>query len=258
MTIFIAILLGIVQGLTEFLPISSSGHLVLLGQIFILPENNILFFILLHLATLIAVIIVFNKAILDLIKHPFSKKSFMLILATTVTLILALLFNDFFENAFSGAFLYISFFVTAIFLLIAEWVGKSNKQPKDISFKNAFIIGVFQGFAILPGISRSGATISSAIVQGIDKNKAAEFSFLLSAPIILASFIWELLKVKESAVEIYILPTIFGFLFAVIFGIIAIKIMLKVIQKVNYKYFSFYLIFLSIILILNQFVFNWF
>jgi len=232
--------------------------LVLLSQIFVLPENNILFFILLHLATLIAVIIVFNKAILDLIKNPLSKKTIMLILATVVTLILALLFKNFFENAFSGVFLSVSFFVTAIFLLIAEWFGKHSKERKDISFKSSFVMGLFQGFAILPGISRSGATISSAIVQGIEKNKAAEFSFLMSIPIILISFIWELLKIGESTVNIHLLPTIFGFLFALIFGIIAIKIMLKVIQKANYKYFSFYLIILSVILILNQLVFNWF
>ena len=258
MTILVAILLGIVQGLTEFLPISSSGHLVLLGQIFILPENSILFFILLHLATLIAVVIVFNKTILDLIKHPFSKKMLMLVSGTVVTLILALLFKDFFENAFSGAFLSISFLVTAIFLLIAEWVSKHNKEPKDISLKNTLVMGLFQGFAILPGISRSGATISSAIVQGVEKNKAAEFSFLMSAPIILISFIWEILKLEGDTTNLYFIPTAFGFLFALIFGVIAIKVMLKVIQKANYRYFSFYLIILSFILILNQFVFNWF
>lgn len=258
MSIFIAILLGIVQGLTEFLPISSSGHLVLLAQVFHLQENNILFFIILHMATLFAVLFVFKNSVIDLIKHPLSKKSKMLVVATMITLTLAFLFRDFFENAFSGALLILSFLTTAIFLLFAEWVSKNNTRPKNLNFSNTAIMGLFQGLAILPGISRSGSTISSAIVQGINKKDAAEFSFLMSIPIILASLVWELLKLNTSQINIELLPTLFGFMFAVIFGIIAIKMMLKVIEKVKYHYFSVYLILLSIFLLLNQTLFHWF
>jgi undecaprenyl-diphosphatase len=119
-------------------------------------------------------------------------------------------------------------------------------------------MGLFQGLAILPGISRSGATISSAIVQGINKKDAAEFSFLMSIPIILASLVWELLKFDPTVTTIKLLPTAFGFVFALLFGIIAIKIMLKIIEKAKYYYFSTYLIALSIFLMLNSLVFNWF
>jgi undecaprenyl-diphosphatase len=258
LTIFIAILLGIVQGLTEFLPVSSSGHLVLLGQVFYLHENNLLFCIILHLATLFAVLFVFKNSVIQAVKHPFSKKSKMLIFATCITLILAFLFEDFFQNSFSGGYLAASFFVTALFLLFAEWVSKQNKNPKQLNYKNTAVMGLFQGFAILPGISRSGATLSSAVVQGINKKDAAEFSFLMSIPIILASLIWELLKLDTSSVNIELMPTLFGFVFALLFGVFAIKIMLKVIEKAKYHYFSIYLFVLGLFLVLNSTVFRWF
>lgn len=258
MSIIIAILLGIVQGLTEFLPVSSSGHLVLLGQVFQLQENNILFFIMLHLATLLAVLFVFQKSVLELIKHPFSKKAKMLMVATAITLTLALLFRNFFENAFSGTFLAFSFLVTALFLMIAEWVTKQNNKPKPLNYKNTAIMGLFQGLAILPGISRSGSTISSGIIAGVNRTDAAEFSFLMSIPIILASLVWELLKLNTANVQLELVPTLFGFLFAMVFGVFAIKIMLKVIEKAKYYYFSIYLILLSLFLTINSVFLNWF
>lgn len=258
MSIIIAIILGIVQGLTEFLPVSSSGHLVLLQTIFGIQENQILFDIILHLGTLVAVVFIFKKQVLEIIKNPLSKKTKMLVLATIITLSIAILFKDFFEDAFNGGYLAFSFLITASFLILAEFISKKYNSNKALNFKNTAVMGVFQGLAILPGVSRSGSTISSAIVQGVNKKDAAEISFLMSIPIILASLVWELLKVSEQTVNLQILPTIIGFLMAIIFGIIAIKIMLKIIEKAKYWVFSVYLIALAIFLMFNEWVFMWF
>lgn len=258
MTIIIAIILGIIQGLTEFLPISSSGHLVLAGQIFNISQNSILFSIILHLGTLFAVLFVFRVQVLELVKHPLGKKAKMLILASVITLVIAFLFNDFFEEAFNGGLLAFSFLLTAIFLITAEYIAKKYKNTKSLSYTNTAVMGVFQGMAILPGVSRAGATISSAVVQGVNKSDAAEFSFLMSVPIILASLVWELFKASEQEVALQILPSIAGFLTAVLFGVLAIKIMLKVINTARYFYFSIYLIALSVFLLLNEYVFLWF
>lgn len=258
MSILLAILFGIVQGLTEFLPISSSGHLVLLQQIFGLAEPLLLFDIILHLGTLLAVCIVFKNTLWEVIKHPFSKKGKLLMLATTITLILAFIGKDFFEDAFAGSFLWISFFITGVILLFAQWTSTHTKESHSITYTNGTVMGLFQGLAILPGLSRSGLTISSAIVQGVNRKEAAEFSFLMSIPIILASFFWELLKLDTQTGSVSILPMLIGFLFATVFGFLAIKIMLKVIEQAKYYYFSIYLLFLSIFLVLNQTVLFWF
>ena len=128
---WIAILLGCVQGLTEFLPISSSGHLVLLQKIFNIENNIIIFDVIVHLGTLVAVFMVYRKSIIDLIKHPFSRKSKFLISATIPTLIIALLFKDFFENSFNGNLLIVGFLTTAVFMFICTYVSKHYYQYKQ-------------------------------------------------------------------------------------------------------------------------------
>ena len=258
MTIIIVIILGIIQGLTEFLPISSSGHLVLVAQMFSIYQSSILFSIILHLGTLFAVLFVFKNQVMELVKHPFQKRGKMLVLASIITITLAVLFNDFFEEAFNGGLLAFSFLLTASFLIVAEYVAKKYKNSRNLSYTNTAVMGLFQGMAILPGISRSGATISSAVVQGVNKKDAAEFSFLMSIPIILASLVWELLKLDVQNANLQVLPAIVGFLTAALFGVFAIKIMLKVINSAKYFYFSLYLIALSVFLLLNQYVFLWF
>lgn len=258
MNIIYAIILGIVQGLTEFLPVSSSGHLVLLQNIFGIKNDIILFDVILHLGTLVAVFIVYRKTIFELIKKPFSKKMQYLVVGTIPTVIIALLFKDFFEGAFSGDFLFIGFLATAILLIIADFCDKKYKNKYDMNFKRVSVMGLFQGFAIMPGLSRSGSTITSAIVMGVDKKDALEYSFLLSIPIIFASMIYELIKTPIQTVSIGILPIIFGFVFSAIFGYLAIKFMIKLVQNKSYKYFSIYLIILSVFLILNKFIFKLF
>lgn len=258
MSIIYAIILGIVQGLTEFLPVSSSGHLVLLQNIFGIKNDIILFDVILHLGTLVAVFIVYRKTIFELIKKPFSKKMQYLVVGTIPTVLIALLFKDFFEGAFSGNFLFVGFLATAILLIIADFCDKKYKNKNDMNFKRVSVMGLFQGFAIMPGLSRSGSTITSAIVMGIDKKDALEYSFLLSIPIIFASMIYELIKTPIQTISIGILPIIFGFIFSAVFGYLAIKFMIKLVQNKSYKYFSIYLIILSVFLILNKFIFKLF
>lgn len=258
MTILIAIILGIVQGLTEFLPVSSSGHLVLLQQIFNIDNNIILFDVILHLGTLIAVLFVFKKQVLELIKNPFGKKSKMLFLATIITMLIAFVLKDFFEESFNGSLLAFGFLITATILLITQFVATKHKDNKQLKYKNSAVAGLFQGLAILPGISRSGSTISSLVVSGIKKEEAAEFSFLMSIPIILASLFYEILKINTQSLSLPIIPIIAGFVFAIIFGVIAIKLMLKIIKNIKYFYFSIYLVIIAVFVLLNNFVFMWF
>lgn len=258
MNFIFAAILGLVQGFTEFLPISSSGHLVLLENVFGIQNNCLLFDIVLHLGTLVAVFIIYKKDIVFLIKNPLCETALKIYTATIPTLFIAILFNDFFENAFSGNTLFISFFITAIILIIAEIVSHKSYQYKSISYKKAMVIGLFQGFAIMPGISRSGTTISACMVQGIKREDSANFSFILSIPIILCSAIYECLKLPTTNITIPFLYFVVGFIFAAISGFISIKIMLKIIKKAKYSYFSIYLIILSVLLFFNQYIFKWF
>jgi len=254
MSVWVAIILGIVQGLTEFLPISSSGHLVLLEQIFGFTHNVILFDVILHLGTLCAVVFYYRKKIWELLKNPLSQKMQLLIFATFPTLMIVLFFKDFFVESFNGETLAIGFMVTAIFLIIAEVVSKNYYQYKKNSFSKAFIVGVFQGVAILPGISRSGSTITCAIVQGIKQDEAVEFSFLLSIPIIIASFVFKCFDLNTEPITISSGCIILGFLFSAISGFFAIKLMNIIVKKAKYSYFAVYLILLSAFLILNKYV----
>ena len=250
MSILSAIILGIVQGLTEFLPVSSSGHLVLLEKIFGIKNNLILLNVVLHLGTLFAVVIYYRKRLLQYLKNPFQKEVGHLCVATIPTVIIFLLFKNIIEKSFGGDYLVIGFLITAVIMLICNFVTSyKNVIAKPFTYKSAIIMGVFQGLAIAPGISRSGSTITSGVVYGCDKNKVADFSFLMSIPVILASLVFELFKLNSSVVAIDILPIIVGFVFAFIFGFISIKFMLKVVSRAKFYWFSIYLIILSFVLL---------
>lgn len=255
---WIALILGCVQGFTEFLPISSSGHLVLLEQIFKIENNIILFDIILHLGTLVAVVIIYRKTLIELIKNPFSLKGKLLITATIPTVIIALLFRNFFENAFNGNALILGFLTTAVFMFICEYVSKNCYQYKKMDYSSSCLMGIFQGLAMLPGISRSGSTITSAIVCGVKRTEAAEFSFLLSIPIIIGSAIFECLKINSQPFSLNLSCIAIGFFSALITGIISIKFMLKVIKNSKYHYFAIYLLVLSLFLIINKHFLFWF
>ena len=202
----ILVVLGIVQGLCEFLPISSSGHLVLLSRWFGV-ENSLFVSIILHIATLLSIFVVLRKEVFSLIRHPFSKDSLQLSISTIITCVVAIILMPFISTSFEGEFLPWAFLITSALLFIVEKLSKTtNHKNKELSFKQAVIIGLAQGLAIFPGISRSGATISAGALSGADREKSAKFSFLVSIPIIIASLIMEIIKIVILAETISVNP----------------------------------------------------
>lgn len=245
------ILLGIVQGLTEFLPVSSSGHLVLLDKIFGVETGNFIFVsILLHIATLFSVIILYRKEIYGLIRHPLQKKVQYIIISTFFTGIVFLTFKTFFLNSFEGGLLPVCFMVTAIFLVLTYFKTQNVKIYKPLNYTRASAIGLMQGVAVLPGISRSGSTIFAGTMLGLDSDEATSYSFILSIPIILLSLIYEIYECVQKSAILYsgsAVNMIIAFLLAFIFGIFAIKIMKKFAKTKKYYIFSIYLAIISII-----------
>ena len=261
MAIFIIVLIGLVQGLAEFLPISSSGHLYVLYDVFNITSNTLFLSIIMHMATLMAVIIVYFEDIKLLIKNPFCKTNKLLLTATIPTIIIVLIFEFLLDNIFGGNFVIIGFLITAIILIISEKLNKPDITNTDIlnmniSYKTAVIIGISQGVASIPGISRSGSTIATALICNVNKNDATKFSFLLSIPIILASFLYELLKIKEVSFEFGTIELFVGFITAFFAGLFAIKYMINYIKNKKLYVFSIYLFILSGILILKEVIFN--
>ena len=252
MTILVALILGLVQGLTEFLPVSSSGHLMLLNQIFKIEGDFLFISIVLHLATLFAIVIVFYKEIWQLIKHPFSKQAINLYIATIPTVTIVLLFKAFIEKFFNNASLLPFCFMFTAFLLVITQFLSNKKQVdfnKQIKTSSAFIMGISQGFAVIPGISRSGSTICTGLILGEEREQTAKFSFLMSIPIIFASLLYEIIF-TDSVITIKtvgVLPLLIAFLSAFLVGILSIKFMLRVVKNSKYYYFSIYLIALSIL-----------
>lgn len=243
MTVIEAIILGLVQGLTEFLPVSSSGHLIM-AQKLLGVEGDLLFFdIMLHIGTLVAVFVVFYKDILGLLKPPF-KSLGLLVLATIPAVIVMLLFKDHVETLFGGKFLFLGFLLTAGILMATEWYGRRAKSDKDITIYTALAMGAAQAIAVIPGISRSGSTISGGVFSGVQRNKVAKFSFLMSIPVILGSGLVSVLDVTVGGAGmggIGVGAIIAGMLASAISGYFAVRFMLKIIQKCNYKWFSLYL-----------------
>jgi undecaprenyl-diphosphatase len=174
-SILLALFLGIVQGLAEFLPISSSGHLILFQHIFKLPEDMLLFDIILHVATLVAVVIVFHKKIWQLVRHPFNKTNLYLIITTVITCTLVLVFKDWIDKAFNYRILPFTFMITAMILWSTSLCrGGRESHREKIGGAAAVVGGVAQGLAVVPGLSRSGTTISALLHTGVERKEAAE------------------------------------------------------------------------------------
>ena len=266
MSIFESALLGLIQGVCEFLPVSSSGHLLLarllLGIQTDTPAMKMLD-ILLHVGTLIPVIVIFWKDWIKMICHPIKDKSFiMLIFASVPTLLIyiaaKILFDevDGFDVFNSGWFLGASFLITALFLIICDFSSRSALRRKtEVNLKSAVFMGLFQGIGMIPGISRSGSTITGGVLTGLRKDTAARFSFIMSAPAILGSLMMEGKDALEEGYinEIEIIPTLIGVLIACIAGFIAIRFMLKIIATVPMGYFALYLAVIGVAYLLLQF-----
>lgn len=248
--IFFVIILALVQGLTEFLPVSSSGHLVLLNKFFGIGNDFLLLSIILHVATLFSVFIVLRKEIFAILKDPFGKQTQKLLFATIPTVLIVLLFKGFIDTTFDGRFLPFCFMLTAVLLVVSEIISKKaqNKQ-KDISKSMALFMGVAQGIAVLPGISRSGATICAGLIQKGKREEVTHFSFLMSIPIILASLALEIYEYATAgqALTLAWYEIAIGFIVAFISGIFAMKFMINIVKKHSLIWFAIYLFVLSII-----------
>ena len=267
MNILYAVILGIVQGVTEFLPVSSSGHLVLLQKIFGITEPALFFDTMLHAGTLTAVFIVLWKEILEILKKPLQPLTWFLIIATIPAVAAALVFGKTIDNLFeSGKFLGVAFLITALLLSIAESLSKRAgaegglKKREDMNWIDALVIGILQAIAIIPGISRSGATISGALSRKLDRDFAARFSFLLSIPAILGAVVLQskdILKlgIADETVNggISTAAVITGTLFAAVTGYFAIRFMLKIIREKSLRGFAIYTTILGILILFDQF-----
>lgn len=262
MSLFEAIILGLVQGLSEFLPISSSGHLALLQYFFKIEGESVLAFAtLLHLGTLLSIFAVYYKDIFELflelcatIKDIFTGKGprininetrrlgFMIITATIPTALIGLAFQDFFGDLYLSLIaIGAGLLVTGTFLWFAEKMAKGRKSVSNMKFKDAFLIGIFQSIALVPGISRSGATMVGGLFSGLRRELAVRFAFLISIPSVLGAVILEAPAAFEKGVDMeLLLPIIVGVVIAAISGFIAIKTMIRVVSNKKLYYFSFY------------------
>lgn len=244
-----AIILGLVQGLTEFLPVSSSGHLeigkAILGDKSI-PSESLLFTVVLHFATALSTLVVFRKDVAEIFKGLFQFKkneetmfSLKIIISMIPAALVGIFFDEEIEALFGGNILLVGFMllITALLLYLAD---KAKNTEKPVSYSNAFIIGISQAIAILPGISRSGATISTSVLLGNDKSKAARFSFLMVVPLILGKIAKDMLSgdLFETATEPSIL--ILGFISAFIAGIAACTWMISIVKNSKLSYFAIY------------------
>lgn len=246
MKIWEALVLGLVQGASEFLPISSSGHLLLLEKLGV-GQENLFFNIMLHVGTLAAVLIAMRKKWLLLLRHPINKTNGYLILACVPTVALAFVFKLLAPSLIDGKLLGCGFVLTTCLL----YVGENFKLHKTalVDVKTSILTGVLQGIAVLPGVSRSGATISSMRFQGVQKEDATTFSFLLSIPIIIGSALYESIDLITGKVTLDISPAalIVGVLAAFVSGLLSIKFFLKLIEKHSMTVFIIYTLLLGLV-----------
>ena len=259
MEIIDAIILGIIQGLTEFLPVSSSGHLEI-GKAILgddsLPKESLLFTVVLHFATALSTMVIFRKDILDIIKGilkfewnedlQFISK---IALSMIPAVIVGLFFEEELEQLFNGNILLVGcmLIVTAVLLFLAD---KAKDTQKKVSFSNAFIIGISQAIAMLPGISRSGATISTSVLLGNDKTKAARFSFLMVVPLIFGKIAKDLLGGELTYDSSNITALSVGFIAAFVAGLFACTWMIALVKKSKLSYFAIYCVVVGVIAII--------
>ncbi|MCA1031246.1 undecaprenyl-diphosphate phosphatase [Bacillus timonensis] len=237
-----AIILGIIQGLTEFLPISSTGHLYLGRNLFGLNEAGLFLDTMLHIGTFIALVIFYRDIILKVIKNPFSKLTLLLMIGTLPAVAAGLLFSDYFEEiSTTGATIGWEFLITGGFLWFADSIKKGSKKLDQITLTDSFVIGSFQALAIFPAISRSGLTIVGALLRKIEKETAAYFSFLLSLPAIFGAILLQSSSlVSGEHSDISLTSLLLATIASGIFGYIAVKFMINFVKTRSLKIFAVY------------------
>jgi undecaprenyl-diphosphatase len=248
MSVIESLILGLIQGLTEFLPVSSSGHLELAKALLgseALPKESLLVTVILHFATALSTLFLFRKDVWAIIQKTLSKDSssitftFSIVLSMLPAAAVGFFFEDLIDSFFSGNLTLVGMMLilTALLLVIAD---RSKASQKSLNYRDAFLIGIAQAIAILPGISRSGATISTSVILGLDKSEAARFSFLMVVPLIFGKIAKDLLSGSIFSTEIETVPLIIGFLSAFSSGIIACKWMITLVKKSRLTYFAVY------------------
>jgi undecaprenyl-diphosphatase len=259
MSIFEALVLGAVQGITEFLPVSSSGHLVLFQKIIGISEPVLLFDILLHGGTLIAIFLVLRRDIWALLKNPIQPLTLYLAVATIPAALAGFFLNDFIEAAFSGgALLGYAFIFTSLALFAAEYLADLSRWERrsgDINWLDALIIGLLQAVAIMPAVSRSGLTLSGALVRKLERGFAARFSFLMAIPVILGALalqLKEFLTRETGDTAIALAPMLAGTASAALVGIVSVSLMLKIVRERSLKGFGVYTAVLGILILIDQ------
>lgn len=251
--ILYSMILGAIQGFTEFLPVSSSGHLVIAQKILGMDENAFFMNVMLHMGTLVAVCIYYFRDILHLFTRDGCKTLWFLVLATIPAGLVRIFLDEPVNMLFEeGKYVCFGFLITAAVLFVTEWLGRRRASDRPITWKSALIMGVAQGVAVVPGISRSGSTIAAGVLTGTNRTDVAKFSFLMSIPVIAGSALLELLHVDFAAINW--LPCIAGMITSGICGYLAISFMVKLIGRCNFKWFSLYLLILSILTFTNSFL----
>lgn len=260
------ILMGIVQGIAEFLPISSSGHLIIFEKLLNIEQPSLFIAQMLHFGTFLSVfifyfndikelIVEFFKMIIHLIKrekfeiNKTQKLAFLILVASIPTAIIALCFEDAFQTYYENLkSISVMFLITAVLLFITDRYSNNKKKLANLSYLSAFSIGMVQGVAIMPGISRSGSTIFAGTILDLDKNEAARFSFLISLPATFGAFLFGIKDVIASGEAIsFNFSIIVGIITSMVVGIISIKFLLNLLNKNKMSMFSIYLVIISII-----------
>jgi len=251
-----AFILGIIQGLTEFLPISSTGHLYIGRHLFGLDEAGLLLDTLMHIGTLLAVFVFYQNEWKQLIKKPFSKLTLLLVVGTLPAVVVGLLFKDFFDAiSVSGKTIGWEFIFTGIILFIADKKRKGTKTMEELTWKDALFIGSFQALAIFPAVSRSGLTIAAALFKGMERKSAAYFSFLLSTPAILGGIVIQGKDLLGGKVEqISFFPLFIGTLASALFGYLAISWMINLLKKQSLNVFGYYVVILGVSIVILQYL----
>ena len=257
-----ALILGLVQGLTEFLPVSSSGHLVIFRELLgAEAPSDLVFEITVHVATALATIVVFRKQILDLLQGLFKfnyneQTDFIakLVVSMIPVAIVGFFFKDKVEELFSSLLVVgCALMVTALLLFLSDRV-KARKEGKEITFGQALVMGLGQAVAVIPGLSRSGTTISAGLLSGASRNKVAEFSFLMVLVPILGEAFLDLVGGDLATSSISIAPLLLGFLAAFFSGLFACKAMIALVKKAGLKWFALYCAIVGLIVIICSLV----
>jgi len=290
MTLIRAIIMGIIQGITEFLPVSSSGHLAIFQNIFrINTETGLLFDVMLHIGTIFAIILVFKRDIFRLIRETirmmgdvlynaklwgenrqrytalrykkvvhnnYRKMVLMIIFSTIPTMIIGYTARHIVTSAKKSLLVTgIGLLITGVLLLVTDFSGEGEKGPKDISYTNSFIVGICQGIAVLPGVSRLGATLVACLLGGFERRFAVKYSFIISIPAILGATILELTRIKTENLSGSLLGNYFvGMLVAAFVGYFSIKVLMNVVRRKKFKIFAYYCFSIGFVAILANYM----